>query len=175
LPHLLFCGPPGAGKKTRIMALLRAVFGPGAQRVSLISQSSMSSARCATRVHPDPPNPIVPPTLVLQLRLEHKTFEVGASNKKIDITTIASNYHIEINPGEAGYYDREVVTNVIKEMAQYHPLEASQKSFKVLLLLEVDRLSKNAQAALRRTMEKYSATCRLILCCNRYGPLCSVC
>eukprot|EP00586_Coscinodiscus_wailesii_P018452 CAMPEP_0172499112 /NCGR_PEP_ID=MMETSP1066-20121228/122206_1 /TAXON_ID=671091 /ORGANISM="Coscinodiscus wailesii, Strain CCMP2513" /LENGTH=275 /DNA_ID=CAMNT_0013272683 /DNA_START=391 /DNA_END=1218 /DNA_ORIENTATION=- len=88
---------------------------------------------------------------------------------------ISSNYHIEMSPGDAGLDDRYVVQDVIKEMAQNKNITAAAGSgggdgkkveYKMVLLVEVDRLSRQAQAALRRTMEKYAATCRLILCCN---------
>lgn len=134
LPHLLFYGPQGAGKKTRIMALLRAIYGSGCEKV----------------------------------KLEHRSFKTP-TKASVDVTTLASNYHIEINPADAGTHDRFVVQEVIKEIAQSHPLQAGagpSRSFKVVLLIEVDRLSRQAQAALRRTMEKYTASCRLILCCN---------
>nr|XP_054754582.1 replication factor C subunit 3-like [Lytechinus pictus] len=103
---------------------------------------------------------------VEKLRIEHQTF-MTPSKSKIEITTIASNYHIEVNPSDAGIYDRIVIQDLIKNTAQFQQMEtSSQRDFKVVVLTEVDRLTKDAQHALRRTMEKYTSTCRLILCCN---------
>jgi len=131
-PHLLVYGPPGAGKKTRVMCLLREMYGAGVER----------------------------------LRLEHQTFTTP-SKKKIEITTIASNYHIEVNPSDCGIYDRVVIQELIKTVASAHQLNTEgQREFKVVVLTEVDRLTKDAQHALRRTMEKHMATCRVILVTN---------
>jgi len=33
IPHLLFYGPSGAGKRTRLMATLRALYGPSLDKV----------------------------------------------------------------------------------------------------------------------------------------------
>ena len=59
----------------------------------------------------------------------------------------------------------EIVQEVIKEIAQTAPVigAKAKMGFKLVVLNEVERLSKPAQHALRRTMEKYMATCRFDL------------
>ncbi len=57
----------------------------------------------------------------------------------------------------------DVVRNKIKEFARTRPIGGT---FKIIFLDECDALTRDAQNALRRTMENYSSTCRFILNCN---------
>lgn len=58
----------------------------------------------------------------------------------------------------------DVVRNKIKSFAKTAPIGSA--SFKIIFLDEADALTSDAQAALRRTMERYSRNCRFILSCN---------
>ncbi|MCP9258523.1 Replication factor C subunit 3 [Dirofilaria immitis] len=94
------------------------------------------------------------------------------SGKKLEIQTFSSNYHVQLSPGEVGIYDRVVIQEIIKQMAQMHQIDtATQRNFKVVVLMEADQMTRDAQNALRRTMEKYAQTCRLILCCDSVSKI----
>ena len=56
------------------------------------------------------------------------------------------------------------VRTKIKDFARTAPLGGA--SFKLIFLDEADNLTNDAQAALRRTMERYAGTCRFVLSCN---------
>ncbi|KAK1866750.1 hypothetical protein I4F81_009265 [Pyropia yezoensis] len=150
LPHLLFYGPAGGGKRTRILALLRELYGPGVERT----------------------------------KIEHRVLKVGTPPRAAEVTTVSSAYHIEVNASDAGpTADRLVTQQLVKEIASSSPLSTlvptggsgggggggegapagGRPPFKVIVLLDADLLSRGAQAALRRTMERYTRTCRLVL------------
>jgi len=58
----------------------------------------------------------------------------------------------------------QIVRDKVKNFARTKSL--GDVPFKVIFLDEADALTPEAQQALRRTMENYSATCRFILSCN---------
>ncbi|KAI8056000.1 activator 1 38 kDa subunit [Syncephalis plumigaleata] len=132
LPHLLFYGPSGGGKKTRILAILRELYGSGVEKV----------------------------------KLDTRTFTTP-SNRTLNVAVVSSLYHLEVTPSEVGFQDRVVVQDLIKEVAQAPQLNAhANRRFKVVVIHEADTLTRDAQTALRRTMERYTSNLRIILCCN---------
>lgn len=131
-PHLLVYGPSGAGKKTRIIATLKELYGPGVEKI----------------------------------KIDARVFQT-TSNRKLEFNIVSSVYHLEITPADVGQYDRVVVQELLKEVAQTQQVDLGAKQrFKVVVINEADHLTRDAQAALRRTMEKYSPNLRLILLAN---------
>lgn len=95
-------------------------------------------------------------------RIEHSIVETP-SRKKIEVKIIASNYHIDITPSDSGFYDRVVIQEMIKQHASNASLITENNATKIVIISEADKLTREAQQALRRTMEKYMSTCRIIL------------
>jgi replication factor C subunit 3/5 len=150
VPHLLFYGPNGSGKRSRIIALLHTLFGVGASKVQ------------ATQ----------------------KTFKLPHKSTLVEISVVHSNYHIELNPSDAAHGDRYIIQEVLKEISETYQLDltatSSKKdhhhyhqnmSWKMVVINEADKMSVDAQNALRRLMESHMSSCRLILCCKNLSRI----
>lgn len=137
-PHLLFYGPSGGGKRTRIIALLRTLFGVGVNKV----------------------------------QVAQKSFKIPNKSTPVEISVVHSNYHIELNPSDANSGDRHIIQQVLKEISETFQIDVnkskqkSKMSWKMVVINEADRMTVDAQNALRRLMESYMISCRLILCCS---------
>eukprot|EP01067_Filipodium_phascolosomae_P003838 Filipodium_phascolosomae@DN2680_c2_g1_i15.p1 len=103
---------------------------------------------------------------VRKLKVDNRNLKVSpTSSASVDINVVTSSYHLEVAPSEVANKDRVVIQQLIKEIAQSPPLQTTP-SFKMVVIMNVDQLTREAQAALRRTMEKYMKSCRLVLVCN---------
>ena len=109
--------------------------------------------------------------LVLSMNIPHLLFAGPAGIGKSSLALIIvkelfqdkwrENY-LELNASDERGID--VVRQKVKDFARTKSL--SKIPFKVIFLDEADALTREAQQALRRTMENFTTTCRFILSCN---------
>lgn len=63
----------------------------------------------------------------------------------------------------------DVVRETVKTFARARSI--GEIPFKVMILDEADNMTSDAQQALRRTMERYTETCRFVMCANYSGKI----
>jgi replication factor C small subunit len=103
--------------------------------------------------------------------LPHILFMGPAGTGKTTLSLVIANVlygeekqqnFLELNASDERGID--VVRNKVKDFARTKSI--SDVPFKLIYLDECDSLTREAQQALRRTMESYSNSCRFILSCN---------
>jgi len=115
-------------------------------------------------------------SLVVAQNIPHLLFAGPAGTGKSTLALIIvkelfgktwrENY-LELNASDERGID--VVRQKVKDFARTRAL--GTVPFKVIFLDEADALTKEAQQALRRTMENYTNTCRFIMSCNYLSKL----
>jgi len=108
VPHCIFAGPPGTGKTTAALCLVRDLYGA--------------------------------------VYREH-LMELNASDER----------------------GIDVVRDTVKTFARVKSI--GEIPFKIMILDEADNMTSDAQQALRRTMERFTETCRFIMCANYSGKI----
>ena len=131
LPHIIFYGNPGSGKKTMINLFLEMIFDKSIYKLD-----------------------------------DSKYTVISSGNVETEVIVKQSDHHIIIEPNNNNF-DRYLIQDIVKEYAKKYPLSIFEKNrkFKSVQINYLDNLSYYAQTSLRRTIEKYSKTCRFIMWC----------
>ena len=131
LPHIIFYGNQGSGKKTMINLFLEMIYDKSIYKLD-----------------------------------DSKYTVISSGNIENEVIVKQSDHHIIIEPNNNNF-DRYLIQDIVKEYAKKYPLTIFEKNrtFKTVQINYLDNLSYYAQTSLRRTIEKYSKTCRFVMWC----------
>ncbi|KAL3790617.1 hypothetical protein ACHAW5_004184 [Stephanodiscus triporus] len=146
------------------MSLLRQVFGPGTERLRLDKRTFTTPTKRTVEIN----------MISSNYHIEMAPGDAGLNDRYVIqdvIKEMAQNKNIASvgsaeSGGGGGGGGIFASTSSSNEKNDDENSAKKRACYKVVVLVEVDKLTRQAQAALRRTMEKYSSSCRLILCCS---------
>jgi replication factor C subunit 3/5 len=97
---------------------------------------------------------------------EKVLFNVNTYGNKIDEVLLEkSAYHIVVKPNNSAF-DKYVLQDIIKNFAQVTTINNhSTYHYKLVIIDCIDKLSRQAQNALRRTMEEFMGNCKFVFIC----------
>ena len=107
-------------------------------------------------------------------RVVTKTYDVPSgtseSGNRFEIKLVGTDDFLMFSPLDVGKHDKSIIIHLVKELASAPPVSETSP-FRVIVIENAEYLTTNAQHALRRTMEKHAAKCRIILVCQSIGPI----
>ncbi|KAG2399844.1 Replication factor C subunit 3 [Vigna angularis] len=156
LPHLLLYGPPGTGKTSTILAVARKLYGPRFQ--NMILELNASDDRGIEVVRQQ-----------IQDFASTQSLSFGLSSlsfiSRIDILLLFELIFFLI----LQLYVLHCV--LLLPILVYWSIQSVKSSVKLVLLDEADAMTKDAQFALRRVIEKYTKSTRFALICNHVNKI----
>lgn len=60
------------------------------------------------------------------MKIDQRVF-LTPSKRKLDVNIVQSNFHIEMTPSDVGNYDRVVIQDLLKEIAQTQQVDLNAK------------------------------------------------
>ena len=98
-----------------------------------------------------------------------RTHVIKINNNKVSINFVESPCHFELNLYEYGFYDKHIICEFLKYILTYKNI--GKLKYKVIVLFHMDKVSRTAQLALRRIIERQHAVGRFILCCENVARI----
>ena len=191
MPHILLTGPPGCGKRTRALCLIAALFKISRQELfDLSHRDDVRDRQMRDRIDYVVRDGIEYPLDDEQKQPHLRNVSINIAltqsrQEKCDkakdgIQVLYSPVHLEMTPSDVNFCDTKIIQQTLKSvfatdqrlvrapsvldsLADGKQQQHVNPNYRVVVFNHFDRMSIDAQTAMRRIMEDYSKVARFIL------------